>query len=318
MLRNAMHSDSANAFCEVWVDGPILDVYQDFGDLTYDAFLHGAQSTRIDGSAADGSSEKQLETSDASVSTAVRRILGSNLRPLIFGGDHAITYPVIAALRAWRMQTEAAPSFHIVHFDAHPDLYDNFEGNRHSHACPFARICELNIFGGGEVGRRDSSVPADAPPCHISLQQLGIRTHTAHSREQAERFGVRTVEMHEWPESRQSLSSTLSSALAPEEAAAAAVDVYVSFDLDVLDPSCAPGVSHHEPGGLTTRQAVDALHALAALQAEGRINVIGADVVELNPPRDVNGVTGMTAAKIAKELMGLMHAGATMTAAAAR
>ena len=78
-------------------------------------------------------------------------------------------------------------------------------------------------------------------------------------------------------------------------------------DLDVLDPSCAPGVSHHEPGGLTTRQALDAVHALAALQARGAVNLIGADVVELNPRRDPSGITAMTAAKIVKELMGLLH-----------
>ena len=300
VIRDALHSDSANSFCEVLPLEPVLTTYRDFGNV---------------------STDEANPSNDEPIRTAVTGVLDSGLRPLILGGDHAISYPVIAALRAWRLQNQQPrPSFGIVHFDAHPDLYDNFEGNRRSHACPFARICELNEDGSGR---------------HISqLVQLGIRTHTAHSREQAEKFGVACVEMSAWPETRAALTEDLSNALrlpgASEEPAGGAggagagagaagaagavavvteppMDVYCSFDLDVLDPSCAPGVSHHEPGGLTTRQALDAVHALAALQARGAVNLIGADVVELNPRRDPSGITAMTAAKIVKELMGLLH-----------
>merc|ERR1712037_410169 len=70
-------------------------------------------------------------------------------------------------------------------------------------------------------------------------------------------------------------------------------DVYVSFDLDVLDPAFAPGVSHHEPGGFSTRDCIEILHSLPDLQ----LRVVGADVVEYNPTRDVNGVTAMVGAK---------------------
>eukprot|EP00617_Octactis_speculum_P018206 CAMPEP_0185764568 /NCGR_PEP_ID=MMETSP1174-20130828/23526_1 /TAXON_ID=35687 /ORGANISM="Dictyocha speculum, Strain CCMP1381" /LENGTH=78 /DNA_ID=CAMNT_0028447153 /DNA_START=102 /DNA_END=338 /DNA_ORIENTATION=+ len=76
--------------------------------------------------------------------------------------------------------------------------------------------------------------------------------------------------------------------------------------MDVLDPAFAPGVSHHEPGGLSTRQAIDALHVLHMLGDAGSIDVIGADVVELNPSRDPSGITAMAAAKISKELLGLL------------
>ncbi|MDO9489294.1 MAG: arginase family protein, partial [Sphingomonadaceae bacterium] len=76
--------------------------------------------------------------------------------------------------------------------------------------------------------------------------------------------------------------------------------VYVSIDLDGLDPAYAPGVSHHEPGGLSTRQVLDAIHAL-----EGP--VIGGDIVELNPVRDINGMTAMVAAKFVRELAGAMR-----------
>ena len=77
--------------------------------------------------------------------------------------------------------------------------------------------------------------------------------------------------------------------------------VYVSFDLDVLDPAFAPGVSHHEPGGFTTRQALDMIRALGG-------KVIGADLVELNPRRDPAGITEVVAAKVLKEIAARMLA----------
>jgi arginase len=78
--------------------------------------------------------------------------------------------------------------------------------------------------------------------------------------------------------------------------------VYVSFDIDALDPAFAPGVSHWEPGGLTTRQAIRYLHALPG-------PIIGADIVEFNPLRDATGLTATVAAKILKELLGKMLGG---------
>ena len=87
--------------------------------------------------------------------------------------------------------------------------------------------------------------------------------------------------------------------------------MYVSFDLDVLDPAFAPGVSHHEPGGISTREALGVLQALAAGGGGGSSSggdgwqIVGADLVELNPPRDVDGVTAMVGAKILKEIMGV-------------
>jgi arginase family enzyme len=78
--------------------------------------------------------------------------------------------------------------------------------------------------------------------------------------------------------------------------------IYVSFDLDVLDPAFAPGVSHWEPGGLSTREAIGYLHALPG-------PILGADLVEFNPTRDASGLTATVAAKILKELLGKMIAG---------
>jgi len=76
----------------------------------------------------------------------------------------------------------------------------------------------------------------------------------------------------------------------------------VTVDIDALDPAFAPGVSHHELGGLSTRQLLDAIRQIGA----GNGVVVGADVVELNPTRDVNDVTAMVAAKLVRELLGLL------------
>jgi agmatinase len=151
----------------------------------------------------------------------------------------------------------------ILHIDAHPDLYDDYGGDPRSHASPFARIMEEGL------ARR--------------LVQVGIRTLNGHCREQAERFGVEIVEARHF---------------APDRIPAFDGPLYISVDMDGFDPSCAPGVSHLEPGGLTARQVTDLLLAI-------RTQVCGADVVELNPDRDLNDMTAILASKMVKELAAL-------------
>jgi len=172
------------------------------------------------------------------------------------GGDHSITYPIVKAFAG------RYPELTIFHFDAHPDLYDEFEGSRVSHACPFARIMEESL------AKR--------------LVQVGIRTMNAHQRAQAEKFGAEVVEMRSLP---------------AFERMKVKGQVYVSFDMDVLDPAFAAGISHWEPGGMSVREAIAHLHAI-----EGTI--VGADIVEYNPERDSSGITATVAAKILKELLG--------------
>lgn len=196
------------------------------------------------------------------VRAAARGALADGSRLLSLGGDHLVTWPLVQAV------TDGVDGLTIVHFDAHPDLYDALDGDRYSHACPFARIMEE-----GRVER---------------LLQFGIRTMNPHQRDQAERFGVEVHELRDWDGSIPALSGP----------------VYVTIDLDVLDPAFAPGVSHHEPGGLSTRQLLDAIRQIA----DSGAHVVGADLVELNPTRDVGDVTAMVAAKVARELLGLLIA----------
>jgi arginase family enzyme len=116
------------------------------------------------------------------------------------------------------------------------------------------------------------------------LVQVGIRTMTSHTRSQAQRFGVEVIDMLAW------CDGVRPSVAGP---------VYVSIDLDGIDPAFAPGVSHPEPGGLSARDVIGIVQRTAP--------IVGADVVELNPRVDPNDLTARVAAKLVKEIVARMH-----------
>jgi arginase len=238
LIRQAFHSDSSNSFSETGVDLGEPGAFVDAGDLKL----------------SEGTSAFGL------IEAAVSDILEKDQSPICLGGDHSVTYPILRAFG------KKFPDLTIVHFDAHPDLYDEFQGSRFSHACPFARIMEERLAK--------------------KLIQVGIRTMAPHQRAQAERFGVEVHEMHHLP------------ALEPLKVTG---PVYISFDIDVLDPAFAPGISHREPGGMSTREAVTHLHAITG-------NIVGADIVEYNPRQDISQLTAMVAGRILKEIMGKIKA----------
>lgn len=154
----------------------------------------------------------------------------------------------------------------ILHIDAHPDLYEAFQDNPRSHASPFTRIMEEGL------ARR--------------LVQVGLRAIHPDHRAQFARFGVEAIEARDcFPLPKLKFEGP----------------VYISLDLDGLDPACAPGVSHREPGGLTTRQVIALIQSLDA-------PIVGADLVEYNPRCDLNGMTATVAAKLVKEMVGMMVA----------
>ncbi len=235
LIRSALRSDHGNMAAESGIELGLDVRLSDSGDLPL--------------AEADGD--------DALIAAAVAEAAADGAVPLVLGGDHSITVPVIEALAA------AHGAIDILHFDAHPDLYDDFEGNPRSHASPFARIMERGL------ARR--------------LVQVGIRTLNRHCREQAERFGVEIVEMRDF---------------APGAVPRLDGPLYISLDLDGFDPAFAPGVSHHEPGGLSVRDVLAVLDRV-------RAPVVGADIVEYNPSRDLNGVTAVLAAKLVKEVAAL-------------
>lgn len=114
-----------------------------------------------------------------------------------------------------------------------------------------------------------------------NLVQVGIRTLNDHQREQAAKFDVEIIEMKDY---------ALSKVPGFEN------PLYISLDMDAFDPSVAPGVSHYEPGGFSARQLLDLILSLDA-------EIIGADIVEYNPTRDINDMTAFLAAKLLKEIM---------------
>lgn len=236
-IREAVYSDSSNMWTENMFDLQTVPGWKMLGDLELP----------------DGAEFDQIET-------RTNELLAEGARVISLGGDHSITYPIIRAFG------KRFSNLNILQLDAHPDLYDELDGNRHSHACPFARIMEDGLAG--------------------RLVQVGVRTLTGHQRDQARRFGVEIVDMR---------SIERASAIAFQG------PVYLSLDMDCLDPAFAPGVSHHEPGGMSTREVLGIIQNLT-----GRL--VGADIVEYNPERDLNGVTAMVAAKLLKEIIARMQA----------
>ncbi|MEW7290117.1 agmatinase [Aquimarina sp. 2304DJ70-9] len=231
LIREALHSGSLNLFAENGVSIE-NDVIEDKGDFEISEYFDIEEITA--------------------------NHLNLNRKIFTLGGDHSITFPIIKA------HHHKYPKLDILQIDAHSDLYDNFEGDPYSHACPFARIME-NGFA-------------------VTLVQVGIRTLNTHQAKQAEKFNVDIYQMKDFdPSMKLEFENPL----------------YISLDMDGFDPAFAPGVSHHEPGGLSSRQVIDLIQNIDA-------EVIGADIVEYNPNRDFQNMTAFLAAKMMKEILAKM------------
>ena len=232
LIRAALHSEHGNMATEGGREIGIDIELEDAGDLPLD----------------------ETDEDIGRIANAAREAASDGAVPIFLGGDHMVTFPIVAGL------AEVHGAINILHFDAHPDLYQDFGGDPLSHASPFARIMERGLAG--------------------RLVQVGIRTLNRHCREQVDKYGVEVVEMRAFD------AASVPIPQAP---------LYISIDLDALDPAFAPGVSHHEPGGLSVRDILSVLHRIDA-------PIVGGDVVEYNPTRDINGMTAVVAAKLVKEL----------------
>ena len=220
-VRTAYDGACYNAVSETGVD--CAASVADLGDLHPAAGGFGASAARY--------------------TAAVRRELVRGRTPFILGGDHAIT-PALVAAYAGRGPIQ------VIQWDAHPDMYPDFEGNRDSHACVAARLLEM--------------------PQVASITQIGIRTETSVQRGIRDAAGGRVIQIPAWEaEGRTAFLSHL-----PEDAA-----IYVTVDMDGFDPAFAPAVAHPVPAGLSARAG---LNLLREIRRRGH-RLVGMDVVEACP-----------------------------------
>jgi arginase len=242
VIRRALGSEAGNPYSErgirVWPSHAVVD----HGDLKV-------------------ASRARVRAPIDAIERGVAHALAITPQLVLLGGDHAVTYPAVRAMsQRWGRLS-------VLHFDAHPDMYPDYEGNRYSHASPMARILEEGL-----VDR---------------LVQVGIRSPSPEQTAVARKYGVEVHPAHDLGRLSRLRFSTI---------------LYVSIDIDGLDPAYAPGVSHPEPGGLTVRQILDVIGGVRAKK------LAGGDVVELNPMLDPTGITAVVAAKLTKELLARMIA----------
>ena len=202
-----------------------------------------------------GSSEMAL----ADIQKRAEEILEADKFPLLLGGEHLVTLAAVRAVAA------KYPDLHIIHFDAHADLRDDYLGARLSHACVLRR-------------------------CHDLLGDGHIHQFCIRSGEREEfRFAAQHTDFH--PLSFEGLEETV------RELKEKNVPIYFTIDLDCLDPAAFPGTGTPEAGGVTFLELLEAIRMVA------QANVVGADVNELAPMLDASGVSTATACKVLRELL---------------
>jgi guanidinopropionase len=199
----------------------------------------------------------------------VSRIREGGAVPLAAGGDHLISLPILRALAA-------EGPLGLIHFDAHSDTNDRYFGdNRYTHGTPFRRAVEEGLLDPKR------------------MVQVGIRgsVYDASDLDFARANGIRVIFIEEF------VRRGIEDVAAEIRERTAGGTSYLSFDVDVIDPSQAPGTGTPEVGGLTTREALALVRELRGL------SLAGADVVEVSPPFDVGGMTALTGATLMFEIL---------------
>ena len=216
----------------------------------------------------------QTETSHANIRERVHQVASRGIVPVILGGDHSITWPAATAVA----DVHGYGNVGIVHFDAHADTADSIDGNLASHGTPMRRLIESGAVPGDrfvQVGLRGYWPPAET---FAWMREQGMVWHTMH--EIWER-GFKAV-----------MADAVSEALSKAD------HLYLSVDVDVMDPAHAPGTGTPEPGGMTS---VDLLRMVRQLALEH--DLVGMDVVEVAPAYDVSDLTVNAAHRIVFEAL---------------
>ncbi|XP_042900317.1 agmatinase, mitochondrial [Parasteatoda tepidariorum] len=199
----------------------------------------------------------------------ILKVLAKNCTPITMGGDHTITYPILQAIK------EKYGPVGLIHVDAHADVNESMMDCKIAHGTPFRRAVEEGLLDRKRV------------------VQIGLRgtSYTPHDYQYCIDQGFRIVLADEcWYTSLAPLMNDIKKQMGNGP-------VYVSLDIDALDPSFAPGTGTPEIGGLTTIQMLEIIRGLNGL------NIIGGDLVEVSPPYDPSGNTALTAANMIFELL---------------
>lgn len=191
------------------------------------------------------------------IGDAAKKILDDRKKPLFLGGEHLISAPVIK-----EVYKRYGDDLVVLHFDAHTDLRTEFFGEENSHAT---------------VLRKASEFVNNKNMYHFGIRS-GIKEEFEFSYRNSNMFLFDVVEP---------LKNILKDIKSKP--------IYITWDIDVLDPAYAPGTGTPEPGGITSKEALDAIHILKDL------NVVGMDLVEVSPDYDHSGITSILAAKIVRE-----------------
>ena len=209
--------------------------------------------------------QKSLEI----IEGAFDQILKHGCRPLTLGGDHTIVLPILRAMK------KKHGSVGLIHVDAHADVNDNMFNEKIAHGTPFRRAVEEELLD------------------PVRVVQIGLRAtgYAADDFDWPRSKGFRIVEVEEcWYKSLTPLMAEIREQLGSGP-------VYVSFDIDGLDPAFAPGTGTPEIGGLTVSQGIEILRGCRGL------DIVGGDLVEVSPPYDSSGNTALVAANLIYELL---------------
>jgi len=201
-----------------------------------------------------------VEGSLEAIRSFVRKVLADGKMPIGLGGEHLVTWPVIEAAY------EKYKDLVIFHFDAHTDLRDHYEGYPYSHSTPIKKAC--NLIGGKNVYS----------------------------------FGIRSGMKEEFEWAKENMHLYKYDVLEPVKQVLPTIGnrpIYLTIDIDVLDPSAAPGTGTTEAGGITSRELLETIHFMA----QNGANVIGCDLVEVAPVYDHSEMTQIVASKIVRELI---------------
>ena len=213
-----------------------------------------------------------IERGHAMIYRKVLEVAGTGAIPIILGGDHSITWPAATAIA----ETRRPGSIGIVHFDAHADTAADGWGVLASHGTPMRRLIESGAVKGSnfvQVGLRGYWPPKET---FEWMQEQGLRYHFMH---EIEERGAEAV-----------IQDAIAEALDGPDS------IYLSIDIDVIDPGMAPGTGTPEPGGMLTREVLRAIR-----QIVGAVDLAGMDIVEVSPPYDQAETTAMAANRCALE-----------------